>query len=136
MKLRFFAQVLIGSTLAVCATATTNQPSHAQSNKFFCSQLGGVWNTFVQTPRGNVRMIRWVTETSPPWTPLRRCQEVTARFQRYHDNGTLKYVKTGKVNNQNVICTTTRPSDSCNRDNVLFTLQQGSNPENTLRMPG
>lgn len=62
MQLRLFAQIVPGVAtasvtsalaLAIIATTTSNQPSYAGGNKFFCTQDNGVPVTKVRTSRGN-----------------------------------------------------------------------------------
>jgi len=76
-------------------------------------------------------MISWRTATQG-WTPQRRCQEVTSRFQRHQDNGTLRFLKADYRNGAGVICATASASESCNASNVLFTVTQGD-PNSTLQ---
>ncbi|NEU74288.1 hypothetical protein PI95_017410 [Hassallia byssoidea VB512170] len=66
MQLKLFAQILPGvatafGTLALglaIATTTSNQPSYAGNNKFFCTQENGIPVTKVRSSRGNETFIR------------------------------------------------------------------------------
>jgi hypothetical protein len=64
MQLRLFAQVLSGVALALAlvTTTTSNQPSYAEGEKFFCTQEKGVPVTKVRTTRENETFIRWVVK--------------------------------------------------------------------------
>lgn len=133
MKAQFFAQLLTGFALALGATAAMNQPSMAQTNKYFCAVLNSTPTTFVRTQRGNISMIRWVSYTTQEWPPKRRCLEVSARFQRFYDSGTLKTIGTGTVNNQSVLCAVSSSGDYCTNNNVLLTLPPGSDRHEALQ---
>ena len=121
--------LLTTSTLTTSATANTTT---ANKTTFACSTIKGVPVTVVQTPEGNVPVIKWVSNyfSNSGWTAERRCNEVSARFQEYHSQGTLKYLTTGIQNGQNVVCVTQQNKGSC--ENLLFTLKADSNPGKTL----
>ena len=108
MKHRLFSQVLIGLTgtvtlaslTALTTIATTNQPSYAEGTTFYCGKSKGIPVTFVRTQDSRkVTIVRWTSNAyfPPPWTAQRRCDEVSRRFQRSNDNGTLKNITTGKM---------------------------------------
>jgi hypothetical protein len=123
--------MLTGLAIALSTTATINYPSYAQQTTFFCGTSRGAPATIARTTRGNIPIIRWIsTNFPPPATPQQRCQEVSRRFQVFHDNGTLKYITTGTINDQSVICVASRQGGDCT--DVLFTLKPGSNPKRTL----
>lgn len=142
MKLRLFAPVLTGlaralgiATLAALGTTPIlNQPSLAEGATFFCGTSKGVPVTYARTPRGNVPMIRWVDNKSfaSAWTPRRRCQEVSRRFQRNYDNGTLKTLKTARLKGQPVVCAASSQDAPCTDRTLLFTLKPESNAELTV----
>ncbi|MDS9397841.1 COP23 domain-containing protein [Aphanizomenon flos-aquae NRERC-008] len=71
--------------------------------------------------------------TPPPWTAQRRCDEVSRRFQRSNDNGTLKNITTGTLRGEPVVCAGTSQNTACTSNNLLFTLKRGVNPSATLR---
>ncbi|MBC6477784.1 MAG: hypothetical protein GDA56_08335 [Hormoscilla sp. GM7CHS1pb] len=77
-------------------------PSDALAQRFFCgrdinSRYGEVPASMARTARGDVPIIHWVSTWSSGsgWTPQRRCDPVSQKFQRYHENGTLEYMRTG-----------------------------------------
>ena len=119
--------VAIGSAIASDATA-----QNKISNTYYCARLNGNWNTFVNTPRGRVTLINWANEFSPDWAPQKRCSTVSNRFQKFLDRGNLKYIRTGQVNEQPVLCVANARGGICPDDNVLITLQQGTDPEEVL----
>jgi hypothetical protein len=109
MKISVYPQIMSIIALTISATATITQPSYAQNDaKFFCGISTGVPVTFVRTPRGDKPIVRWIDKAfSPPWNPEERCVEISERFQQFYNNGTLKYLRTGIYNRQNVLCTAT-----------------------------
>ena len=129
MNIRLFAPGLTGLALALGATTAFNQPSYAEGATFFCRKSDGVPVTYARTPRGDVPMIRWVDNNSfpPTWTPERRCQEVSQRFQRNYDNGMLITLKTGTLKGQPVVCAAVSQDSPCTDRTMLFTLKPGSN---------
>ncbi|GAA6616758.1 COP23 domain-containing protein [Scytonema sp. NUACC26] len=139
MKLQLSAKkftaiaVGIASLAAFAMTAIYNQPSQAQSTNFFCQKSQGVPATYARTQSGNIAIIRWISgEFPPPWTPMQRCIEVSRRFQKNYDNGTLKILKLGSFNQQTVLCAATSINDSCTDNTLLFTFKPGSKPKQTL----
>ncbi len=135
MKLRLFARILMGLVVTLGTTTSINQPSLAGNTTFFCRRSNGVPVTFARTPRGNVPIIRWVSNSyfPPPWTPQRRCEEVARRFQRNRNNGTLRFITTGTLRGEPVVCAASNKDDRCTSSTLLFTLKRGSNANATLR---
>ncbi len=123
--------LLCGSTLLLTTTALSTSAA-SNTVTFTCSQIEGVPATVVQTSKGDVPVIKWVSNyfVNSGWTAERRCNEVSARFQEYHSQGKLKYLTTGIKNGQNVVCVTQQDKGSC--EDLLFTLKAGSNPGKTL----
>lgn len=135
MKLRLFFSAIAGLAIVVGTTTTPNQPSYAEGTTFFCGTSNdGVPVTYARTPRGNVPMIRWVSTNSfpPQWSSQRRCQEVSQRFQRNSDNGTLQALKTGTINGQPAVCAAISEDEPCTDRNLLFTLKPGSDARRTV----
>ncbi len=143
MSLRLFARVLAGvakvlgiaSLTAFATTGILNQPSYAESRSFYCDQIDGVPVTFARTQDGRkMPVIYWATKNSfpPPWTPVRRCQDVSRRFQMNFDNGTLKFINTGRLLKQSVVCGAIRKDDPCTYKTLLFTLKGNSDPKSVL----
>jgi len=110
----------------------TTQLSAKASTQFVCEN-NSVPTTIAQTPTGDIPIIRWTSNyfSKDGWTPQVRCQEVSARFQRYYNSGSLKYLTTGLINKQPVICTADDLNGECK--NLLFTLKLGTDPSEALR---
>lgn len=109
----------------------------AQSTTFVCGSTTvnaqAVPTTIAVTPEGDVPVIRWIsTEFSAAgFTPQRRCEIVSEKFQIYYSNGSLQYLTTGRINNQPVVCTARTNGGAC--ENQLFTLRPDANPGQTLQ---
>lgn len=134
-KLKQWAILVGGLMVAIVTSGTTAQPNHAQStSKFYCDNFNGQPATYVDGRRGPVPIIHWVDDSfPPPWNPQMRCQDVSARFQRFYDNGQLDYIKAGKVNRQSVLCITRTQPGECLPGGLLITLKPGTDPQLTLQ---
>ncbi|OKH14085.1 hypothetical protein NIES592_12295 [Fischerella major NIES-592] len=121
-----------GIALLTTLTTTTiiHQPSYASSTTFFCAKSKGVPVTYAKTQNGRrIPMIRWVSSNYFPsdLTPLVRCQQVAYRFQKNYDNGSLKNIISGTLQNYPVVCVAVSRNDDCTSDTLLFTLKRGAN---------
>ena len=133
MKNKWLAGIVAGlSVVLSSAIASDATAQNKVSNTYYCARLNGNWSTFVNTPRGRVTLIDWANEFSPDWTPQKRCSTVSNRFQKFLDRGNLKYIRTGNVNKQPVLCVANARGGNCPDDNVLVTLKQGTDPEGVL----
>jgi hypothetical protein len=110
------------------------------TTRFFCGQSRivetgkKVPTTFARTKRGNVPVIRWQSayfQASSVYTPLKRCEEVSSRFQKYYSDGTLAYLTAGQMNAQNVICVSEEYGGPC--QGLLLTLEPKDNPQVILK---
>ncbi|QLE56227.1 COP23 domain-containing protein [Nostoc sp. TCL26-01] len=128
-----FTSVATSVAISALAVTTTNQPSAARENKFFCKQENGVPVTKVRTSRGNETFIRWVVKDFKKFPPAQRCRIVSARFQRFYDNGSLFITSRDNFNNHPVLCITNRKGASCTADNILVTLKPGTDTGRVLQ---
>ncbi|BAZ37834.1 hypothetical protein NIES4101_37590 [Calothrix sp. NIES-4101] len=134
MKLGVFVQILSLIGFSFGAIAGMSQPGNAQMGKFYCGMSRGVPATLVRTPRGNKPMIRWVDSAfPPPWTPEQRCEEISMRFQRFFDNGTLNFLRAGRLNGQSVLCVASYKGGPCLPNGVLVTLKANKNPREIMQ---
>ena len=118
-----------------CMASVRWAPSaQAKAQGFVCSTLSGLPTTLATMSNGQqVPVIRWTSNVfdGAGWTPERRCQEVSARFDTFNRQGRLTYLTTGRINNQPVICTA--PSDGAACDGLLYTIKPGQSATTTLR---
>lgn len=112
------------------------QPAPIQRTSFICdSGPNGLPTTYAVTTRGLVPVIRWFSDyfSGGGFTPQRRCQEVSSRFQGFYNSGQLNFIASGYVNGQAVVCAATASGRPCTGANVLFTLKPGSNAADTVQ---
>jgi Circadian oscillating protein COP23 len=116
---------------------------HAQEQpkiRFACKQIEGVYNTvaIINNDDDNPKIIiKWVSNTLKRYPPEQRCKSVSEKFQTYNDMGELKFLTTGVINRQNVICVAKAKKLDCNRElpnqGLIFTLKPGQSGKETLR---
>ncbi|MGB6298020.1 MAG: COP23 domain-containing protein [Rivularia sp. (in: cyanobacteria)] len=134
MKLRLFKAFFTAGVVAVGIITAINEPSQAQSRTFYCGQSKGIPSTLVNTPRGTVVVVKWVSRhfNRAGYNPQRRCEEVSSRFQRHYNQGNLNFITAGYLNNQPAICAG-NGGVPCTSEKLLFTLKPGQNAANTIQ---
>lgn len=134
MKLKFFTKTLLsaGIGISLSISTTMNQSSSAQQKTYFCAQRNGEYTTFVKTRRGNIPFLTY-SSFGAEWNSRRRCQTISERFQKNHQNGNLKYIRTGQINGYPVLCAVSSSRESCIDYNVLITLQYGTDAQSVLK---
>lgn len=121
MKYQLLTNILTVSALTLSANLIFNQPAPAQGVTFLCvPNEKGEPTTVARTPQGDVPIVVWTTEKGGGFTPQKRCEIVSAKFQDFHARGMLKYMTTGRENRQNVICVTTTEDGNC--EATLYTI--------------
>lgn len=128
MKLNGLIKTLMVALGTMGATVTFQLPARSQSPFFFCAKSSstGLPTTYYYNPsKGTTPVVRWDSNyfSAAGYTPWQRCEEVTGRFQKFHDQGLLDYVTTGYVNGLPVVCASS--GQGCKPNNVLFTLKRG-----------
>lgn len=121
------AAVTLGA-IAIGTVTAFNQPSYAQGTTFFCGLSNdGTPTTFANTRRGTVAVVVWYSThfSYSGYTPERRCQEVSSRFQRLYSTGQLNFLTAGYLNGQPAICAG-NSNPPCTDAKLLFTLKPGS----------
>lgn len=141
-KIKSLGMTIAGAIAAIGlgVVASPHQPLTAQTTSptFSCGRdIDGVPATMARTTRGQIPMIRWKTEyfSSSGWTPWRRCEEVSRRFENYNKQGKLAYITTGEENGYPIICVAEREGGRCiNKDSgeLLLTLRKKENANETL----
>jgi len=88
--------------------------------------------TYAWTERGKIAVIRWSTKFfGEKYTPQKRCELVSPRFQKAYNNDTLSYLTNGTLNGKPVICTATQKNGDC--ANLLLTLRPQDDPLSILK---
>lgn len=113
---------------------TVNKQQVKSSVQYRCMDREGLPATVAYTSRGAIELIRWENDyfSASSYTPIRRCREVSNRFQSHSDANNLRFISTGKINNYNAICISEK-TGACKPDGLLLTLQADDNPEEVLR---
>jgi len=132
---QILAAVLTLFGAAACSTTTASTPApQTQANElrtvFKCVQQGSDWATIAE--RGTdikVPLVIWNTkEFGDNYTPDQRCKIVSERLTKnVAENGgklALLRLMVGELNNNKVMCVVNKGSESCNSENLLFTLSQ------------
>jgi len=132
MKLQLFAHILAASAITLGVIPTINQPSSAQTRTYFCDTSSGVPTTVAKNVTGReIPVIRWVSDFGGQYTPTRRCQEVSARFENAYEKGLLNYLTTGIVKRQQVVCASSQYGGPCS--DLLFTLKPSQNASSVIQ---
>lgn len=128
MKLQSAIALLTASALALSVSACNSSSSTSQKVTFSCGIKKGIPTTVAQTSQSEIPLIRWVSDfgSEVGYTPEKRCEEVSQRFQQYYNQGILNFVTTGRENNQNIICVSSKDGGAC--QGLLFTLKPSDNP--------
>ncbi|MDJ0844068.1 COP23 domain-containing protein [Crocosphaera sp.] len=86
------------------------------------------YTTYAWTSKGKQAVVRWVKDwhKNSEWTPEKRCEVVSSKFQEAYNNGSLQYIMNGWENNQPVICTTQQKGGDC--VTTLMTLRPEDDP--------
>ena len=139
MKIKPLTTILIaGLLVASCNKQETSNQYSANSTKsetetrFICREgydkasQQRLPTTYAFTAGQKRAIIRWSTEyfSGSGWDPQTRCEEVSPRFQKAYENGSLNLITNGKMNNQPVICTALQHGGSC--VDLLITLRDGN----------
>ncbi|MBP0028436.1 COP23 domain-containing protein [Roseofilum reptotaenium CS-1145] len=131
MKLKSTVTALILSLLAVGATA---QIKSNQTQTFACgASRDGIPTTLALVPRGNIPIIRWVSEYFTPfgYDPQTRCEQVSNRLQTYQEQGIANFITTGIQDGLDVICVSSVLGGPCT--GLLFTLQPGESASRVIQ---
>jgi hypothetical protein len=109
-----------------------NEVPSSQETSFVCTPVGGSLATVAKTPRGQLVMISW-TKNLGSFDPATRCQMVSQRFQDHYQSKTLRYMTSGKINGQRVICVAAKRNGGCLSNGLLFTLRPADNSQRILK---
>lgn len=144
LPLAIISTILIASVLAVgCAETEVNDFATIKTQsqrkiQFVCSKTYDedsqdyVYSPIAWNPQQKRPIIVWKREdfSGNSFTPQKRCEEVSPRFQEAYDQGNLNYFTQGTMNGQPVICTANLVGEDCNT--LLITLKHQDNAQKTL----
>ncbi len=132
MKPQLLAPMLIVATTFTAPAMSQSSPSG--SVQYFCKMSNNIPVTFARTPTETVEMIGWESRyfSNSGYAPEERCQKVSERFQKFSDEQSLKFITTGKMNNQNVMCVAQSKRSGCRPDGLLLTFEPNDDPQKIL----
>ncbi|BAZ88560.1 hypothetical protein NIES932_00210 [Raphidiopsis curvata NIES-932] len=94
---------------------------------------------FVPERQGYVRVIAWKSHIGRIWSPEKRCNIVSGRFQSFFDAGKLNFLTYGNVQSPSknggtiqVICAVNQIKSVCDNQNQLFTIKNTEEPDQVL----
>ncbi|MGI0480889.1 COP23 domain-containing protein [Geminocystis sp. CENA526] len=131
MKKKLITALVSGISITL-GTLTLNMPSsnaRPSSHRFNCVNIQGIPATVARRGTEQVTMIRWSKNDGyfgDGWTPQKRCQHVSAKFQEYAQQGNLRYITHGVKNDYPIICVAKTKGGNC--VGQLFTLRKSDNP--------
>ena len=132
MKFDLLTKV-ITNVAVITSTIITFNSVEASSDKYTCQEVNGTYGIYSQTPRGKINFLNFSHDLAKDWSTTKRCEEVAIRFQRYYDNGILRFISAGSVNNLPVLCAVMETGELCNPDNILVTLPPEVEPTTAAR---
>lgn len=126
-------QVLTAFSAPYAVAQSTNSGGAASAPLFFCGSDLGTPTTLVRTAAGDRSFIRWTSShfSSSGWSAERRCQVVTERLQASSSRGNLRFLTTGLLNDQRVICSANSDGGRCL--DLIYTLKSGQDPAQALQ---
>ncbi|GAB4297618.1 MAG: hypothetical protein Fur0025_35720 [Oscillatoriaceae cyanobacterium] len=128
----FLPKLAVTALLGLGAAAAFSPPSQAQSPQYYCGTSDGAPTTMYSDGTGEpIPLIRWIYDGFGNWSPQRRCEEVSRRFQQYENEGTLEFMTTGRMNGYDVVCVARSQEGGC-EGRLLFTMPPGRNPKEAV----
>ena len=128
------AMVVCGVLANVSSLLPPASEASPVAKGFVCSVANGAPSTSaVKADGAQVPVIRWTSSAfeAAGWSPERRCEAVSKRFDSFYRQGRLTYITTGRMNSLPVICTAQTNGGPC--DGLLYTLKPGQNATATLK---
>lgn len=124
------------------SSQSSNSSNQLSKAKFLCKQVYDKSSgekipatvAWVPERKGHVYFVGWKSEyfNRSGWSPKKRCQKVTKKFQKLYDQNRLRNLTYGIRNGYPVICASNK-GEICSRDNHLFTVKLGRKPEVVLQ---
>ncbi|WP_148292164.1 COP23 domain-containing protein [Planktothrix agardhii] len=146
LRLKFCGKIIgtcitVGAGLvAIMGYVEPKLNAKTENSVYFCGKgIDGKTPTtlYAHKARGDVEVIRWVSEFGEAvgYDPQKRCDEVSARMQKYHSQGLLNNLTMGRKNSQNIICVAKAYGKPClddPDDGQLYTVKPEINPNEAL----
>jgi Circadian oscillating protein COP23 len=132
--LRLSIPILVSVSITGTYITTATQ-AIAVETSFVCGTYENKPATIARTSRGDVPIVVWSSAefSGSGFTPNVRCKQVSARFQSFYRSGQLKYITTGTINKLPALCATKQLGNTCNSQNLLYTLKPTSDPQKVIK---
>ena len=115
------------------STTTTTTTTRTGDTRFTCEIVNGEYTVMYYPESQPNRGYPWAIpgQLGGNWSPQRRCNEITQRFESYRQDGLLE-MSTDVQNNYDIICVTTQvdPSDC----RIVLTVPPGQDPQLTRNL--
>jgi Circadian oscillating protein COP23 len=133
MPVKKYFRVFFVAIFVATVTPIIVQPAQAQSITFECQPDNDtIPTTYAITPEGAKPVIKWKSNhfSQSSWTPIKRCQKVTERFNTFSSQNMIDNITAGWLNREPVICVTS----NCSNNTLLFTLRRSDqDPEQVIQ---
>ena len=122
-----------------------SDPEQFKNKIFSCKTVDGIPTTFMKISGGQNEhpFILWVSVPEfydSTYTPDKRCQEVSKRFQKTYEEGLLESIYSGEFAGYPAICASEIPQvteeikfKSCTEENILIILRPSDNPKQIIK---
>lgn len=122
-----------GSTTTVPSGTSTGTPTPTNVNtgtRFSCQNYNGRYTVMYQPESRPGQFFAWAAPQllGGGWSPESRCQAIAQRLELYRPDG-LQELRTGRENNENIICVTTDANPGCR---IVLTVPRDKNPNTIL----
>ena len=127
---------IAGITVVISFGQAAVRADASAGSKFYCGSFEGAPSTMTTTKSGKkVPIITWKSShfSGSGYTPQRRCEIVSQRFNTLHQRGQMNLLTTGRMNGLPVICAAATNPGPCVQDGLLYTLKPGQNATQTLK---
>ena len=132
--MKFSLLIKITTGMAICTgILSMSQSVQASSNKYSCQEVNGIHGIYSRTERGDMRLMNFKGDVAQDWSIVKRCEEIARRFQRFSDNGILRFIGSGYVSNEPVLCAVSEKGQLCDSENILVTLPPQTDPIEAAR---
>jgi hypothetical protein len=121
------------SSSSSSTTTTTTTTNRTGDTRFSCEIVNGEYTVMYYPESQPNRGYPWAIpgQLGNGWSPEKRCNEITRRFESYRQDGLLE-MSTDVQNNYDVICVTTQvdPTDC----RIVLTVPPGQDPQLTRNL--
>lgn len=128
------------STAEIQVKQSNNTNSVSDGVNFYCGTISDTETgsdipttlAYVPQRRANIPIVAWKSNDLAAWSPKKRCQQVSAKFQTFYQDGRLNYLADGESAGYSIICALIDQQQECSGENQLFQLRTGSNAEDVI----